>query len=99
MHLEQRRLMVRHVGVHRTNDATVVDDPREIRQRFADVDATFTALVERKVGRHEARALGLFVKVTRRLLPRVLGQLRLWIERVEMRGATFHEQKKSGFYP
>ena len=60
--------MIRHVGVHRADDAAVVDHAREMRQRFADVDAALAVFREGERRRHEAGALGLFVKIAGRLL-------------------------------
>ena len=44
VHREQRRLVVRHIGVHRADDAAVINHAREIRQRLAHLDAALSVL-------------------------------------------------------
>jgi hypothetical protein len=38
IHQQQRRLVVRHVGVHRTNHRDLVDALRDVREQLADFD-------------------------------------------------------------
>src|SRR5207249_7632220 len=39
VHLQQRRLVVRHVGLHRANDAALVNQAPEVGQRLAHFNA------------------------------------------------------------
>ena len=50
-------LVIRHVRMHRADDAAIVDHAREMWQRFADLDAAATGGREGKWRRHEAGPL------------------------------------------
>ena len=60
VHEEQRRLMVWHVGVHRANEADVVDRTRRVAKQVADFDAALPvfAELERRRERGAGRSLG-----------------------------------------
>jgi hypothetical protein len=46
VHLDERGLVIRHIGVHGANDAAIVDDAGEIRERLADFDAALAVTLE-----------------------------------------------------
>src|SRR5438093_4999538 len=59
VHLNERGLMVRHVGSHRADHTAVVDHLADMRKSYADLDAALAALLEGELRRHETAALGL----------------------------------------
>ena len=85
VHLQQRRFMVRHVRLHRTDNAAIVNDAPEVRQCFAHFDAAPAAFPELQRRRHEAGALGFLVKIAARLLAFVLHQGGLGIKCIHVR--------------
>ena len=46
IHQQQRRLVIRHIRVHRTNHRDVVDVFRDVRKQFADFDAALAVFFE-----------------------------------------------------
>ncbi len=97
VHGQKRGLMVRHVGVHRADDAAIVDDLGEIRESFVDFDTALAAFAEGERRGHEAGAFGLFVEFAVGLLALVLGERGLGIEGVDMRRAAVEEEKDEAF--
>ena len=85
------RCVRRVEGVHRSNDAHVVDDAGELRQQLAHLDAIAPVALELERRRQQParRALGAQVDGAR-TLSRVLGQRRLGIEHVELRRPAVH---------
>ncbi len=94
VHQHERRLMVGHVGVHRADDAHVVDVPLgRAGEELADLDAALAVLLERE-RRAQGRAglaLGAEGRPGKRLAV-VLRQQRLGIKGVDLRRSTVHEQ-------
>jgi hypothetical protein len=94
VHLQQRRLVIGRVGVHRADDAALVDHLLEVRERFGDLDARPAALLELQRRRKEAGAPGrLLVALGVGLLAGIFRQRRLGIEGVEVARAAVHEQE------
>ena len=60
VHQQQRRLVVRHVGVHRADDADVVDVLGGVREQLADLEPALAVLLEleRRGERGPGLALG-----------------------------------------
>ena len=87
--------MVDRVGVHRLDDAEVIDHFRGPRQQFADPCAGLAVLVEfedrrrerkaRLPGGHAGEALALFLEPAVEILLEALFQLRLVVEQIELR--------------
>ena len=93
MHLQQGRFVVGDVRVHRANDAALIDDLANVRQRFADLDPALPVWPELERRRHEAGRVWLLVNLAGRLGVFVFLQRRLGVERVDMRRAAVHEQE------
>src|SRR5205823_9920967 len=68
VHLEECWLMVRHVRPHRADDATIVDDLCDIRERLVDIDAALAAFAEAEWRRHEPAVFLFPVKLPLRFL-------------------------------
>src|SRR6185295_5193239 len=92
VHLDERGLMVGHVALDRANDATMVDDSRDVRQRFAYFQSALSISLEGKWRRHEALAGGRFNQFAFGMLAFEFLESGLWIERVALRGATIQEK-------
>ena len=58
VHHQERRLVVGRVGVHRADDANVVDDLADVREQLADLDAAVALFAEGERRRQQAAALG-----------------------------------------
>jgi hypothetical protein len=93
MHLEQRRLVIGHIRMHRANDAAVIDDARDVWERLADVDPALAVFRKREWRRNESAAFGLLEQLTGRLLSLILSQRRLGIECIHMRRTAIHEEE------
>ena len=97
VHLQQRRLVVRHVGLHRANDAAIVNYPPEVRQRLAHFNAAPAAGMEFVRRRHKARAFALLVEFAGGLLAFVFVQRGLGIERVNLRRSAVQKEENDPF--
>ena len=90
--------MVRHVGVHRADDAQVIDARRDVWEDLADLDPALAVLAE-SVGRGEGgpgTAFGAEI-LARQHLAGVPVERRLGIEGVDVRRPTVHEQVDDAF--
>ncbi len=97
VHQQQRRLVIRHVGMHRTDDAQVVDRLGQVREDFADFDPATARLVE-FVGRGKRGAGGPFGRQMHGdRLAGVFRERRLGVERVNMGCAAIEEQMNHPF--
>src|SRR5690606_40242727 len=90
---QKRRLVVRHVGMHRTDDGDVVDRLGRVVKQLAYLDATLTVVAELERGGHHRPGGALGAEVASgNGLPCHLVKQRLVVERVDMRRATIHEE-------
>ncbi len=90
---QQRRLVIRHVGVHRADDADVVDALRGLRENLAHFDPAlpvFFEVVRRLVSR-AGFPLGLQM-LQRDALPVHRRELRFRVKGVHVRRSAVHEQ-------
>ena len=99
MHLDQRRLVVRHVGAHRPHDATVVDDAPEVRQRLAHVDPALAAPLELQRRRHETGAFAFLVEFARGLLACEGLERGFGVEGIDVRRPAVHEEENDPLGP
>ena len=92
IHQQQRRLVIRHIRVHRANHRDVVDVLGDVRKQFAHLDAALAVLLEleRRLKRRAGVALGLQI-VHRQRLAVQFGQRRLRIERIHVRRSAIRE--------
>ena len=80
------RCVRRVEGVHRSNDADVVDDTGQLRQQLAHLDAVASIAFELERRRQQPSGHALSTKVDGiRTLPGVLEQRGLGVEHVELR--------------
>ena len=94
VHHQHRRLVVRNVGVHRTDEADVVRAFADVREQLADLDAGLAVLLEREGRAHQRAGLAFGGnRAARQRLSVVLVEHRLRIEAVDLRQAAVHEQK------
>ena len=93
VHQHQGRLVIRHVGLHRSDDANVVDALADIGEDLADLDAALAVLLEfeRRAEGRAGLALGPEI-LGRQFLARVRVEHRLGVEGVDLRRPTVHEQ-------
>jgi hypothetical protein len=92
VHQAQRRLMIRHVGVHRADHAEIVGESADFFEHLAHFKPALAAFgeFERRFETRAGRALR-FEHVRQRLAV-VLVQHRLRVERIDVRGAAVHEE-------
>ena len=93
MHLQQRRLVVRHIGPHGPDHTAVVNHAGKIRQGLADFDAALAGLMELEGRGHEAGPFILPVKLAAGLLAFVSFERGLGIERVDVRRPAIEEKE------
>jgi hypothetical protein len=98
-----RRRVVELVGMHRLDEADVIDHPRQVRQHFRQFRPTLAVLGEGEarpedggVGPDESVALAADDRRRQRLAFEFL-QLRLVIEEVELAGGACHEYVNDAF--
>lgn len=84
--------MVRHIGVHRSNHAHVVDHFTDMRKQLTDLDATLAVFFEFKGRSIRSTRLPLRSQIIRNGLPMKLVESWLGIKRVNLRRPTVHEQ-------
>ncbi len=97
VHQQQRGFVVGHVGMHRADDADVVDVFGRASKQFAHLDAALPMLLK-LVGRGERGArLSLGGQIEGQLLSVPLGQFWLGVERVDVRRPSVHEQVDDAF--
>jgi hypothetical protein len=90
--------MVRDVRVHRTDHAKIVRTGAQVRKDFTDLQAALPMLIEPKGGFHQTPSLPLGLEIgSGRSLAIVLGKGRFGVERIDLRGATVHEQVDDPF--
>ena len=85
--------MVRHVGVHRADDADVVDARGGMREQLAHLDAALAVALKLERRREGGAGLALGRQVGRR--QRLAGELvehRLGVKGIDVRWPTVHEQ-------
>ncbi len=93
VHQHQRRFVVRHVGMHRTDHGNVVDVPGCLGKQFADLDAAGTVLLELERRRERRARLALGAQIAAgQFLAGVFLQRRLGIERIDVAWTAVHEQ-------
>jgi len=98
VHQEQGGAVVGVVGVHRADDAEVVDVPGRVRQQLADRQAALAAGL--KLVRHRHAAAGGIFRAEidfLRPLPRELVESRLGIEKVPLKRPAVHEELNDPF--
>ena len=90
--------MVGIVGVHRANDADVINVLTESGQQFTDRHTAFAARPkpERRREQTTGRTLGQQI-CSLRLLPRILLQTRFGIEQISLKRPPVHEQVNHAF--
>ncbi len=93
VHQQQRRLVIGHVGVHRANDADVVDAAGGVREQVAHLDTglAVSLKLERRGEGGAGLAFGAEVGA-RQQFAGVFRQRRLGIERIDVRRAAVHKQ-------
>jgi hypothetical protein len=94
VHHQHRRLVIRDVGVDRSDEADVVGALADVREELADVHPDVPVFLERERRPHQRASLALGGDgAARQRLPVVLVEHRLRIEAVHLREAAVHEQK------
>lgn len=92
--------MVRQIGIHRSNDAHIIDLLANVRKNLADLNAAFTILPEgkRRSHRHARDAFGDQVGRVERLFmpPR---EFWLGIKGIDVRGSAVEENVDHSFGP
>ncbi len=89
--------MIRHVGMHRTDDAQVVGQFTDVLEDLGNFQPALAVLLECE-GRLERRAcLAFGGPIGRDRLAVVLGEHRLGVERIDMRRPAVHEQMHDPF--
>ena len=101
VHHQQRRLVIRVVGVQRAEHADVVDAAGDVREEVGDLDAALAARPRRERRGHELAAScgGPVIDRGRRGLAGVLLQGRLGVEGVDVRRPAVHEQEDHPLRP
>ena len=85
--------MIWDIGVHRTNDADVIDALTDVRKQIADFDSGFAVLLEFERGHQQAAGLSFRFQIRcRGTLPVILGKRRLRVERIDLRWSAVHEE-------
>ncbi len=92
-HHQQRRFMIRNIGMHRTDHTKVIRAAAKVWKQFADFKPRLTMFVKTKRRFHQSArfSLRLFFR-SGRPLPIVLRQLRLGIKRIDLARPAIHEQ-------
>ena len=97
VHLNERGLVIGNIGVHRTNDAAIIDDAGKVGKGFANFDAALAALLEFEGRGHETCTGALFVECAVRLLAFVFFKSRFGIESIDVRWATVEKEENGAF--
>ena len=98
VHHEHRRLVIRDVGVHRSNDADVIRATADVREELTHLQPALAVAREREGRLHERAGLALGGhRIARQRLPVVLRQHRLGVEAVDLRQTAVHEQEDDVF--
>ncbi len=104
VHERMRRVVVDRLGHHRADDADLVGDRAQVRQDRADLLATGSAAAKRMLGSETDQLLPLELSDRHALGERLrhrlavhLGERRLGVERLQMRGAAGHVQIDDAF--
>jgi len=94
VHHQKRRLVVGRVGVHRADDADVVNAAGDVRKQLADFDAALAVFLgfERRRKRRSRLAFSGAMNARQRLAG-VLIQEWLGVERIDLRHAAVPKQK------
>ncbi len=94
VHQQQRRFVVRHVGVHRADDGDVVDRFGDVAEQISLTSMPLSPYFWNLKGDGNAAPVGRSVcrLSTGSSLPGILRQRRLGIERVDVRRSAVHEQ-------
>ena len=94
VHHEQRRFVVRAVRVHGADDADIVDALAQIREDLADLDAALSEFFELEGRLEQVTRLALGFQIgCGHGLAVILGQHRLGVESVHLRGPAIEEQE------
>jgi hypothetical protein len=101
-----RGIVIDRIGVHRAHEGAVIDDLRQVRQQLGDVHARLPVLLKLE-GRTDAKKILLpaghrgnalpLAHAVRQVLSGHFGELRLRIEKIEMRWRTGHEEVNDPF--
>ena len=93
VHQQERRLMIRHIRVHRPDDRHLVNMLSGVLENLADRNAAFAILLEFVRRRKEVarRTFCPQIAARQRLAGHFL-ELRFWIERVNVRWSTVHKE-------
>ena len=93
IHQHQGRLVIGNIGVHRTDNADIIDAAGRPGEQFADLDAVLAVALELVRRTHGAGGLAFGAQVRRRQRLAVeLVEGRLGIEGIDVRRAAVHEQ-------
>src|SRR4051812_34639605 len=98
VHHEERRLMIRPVCVHGTDDADVIGACTQLREYFAEFGAALAVVIEFewRLQKVAGLALGLQIAAGGGFAV-ILGEHRLGVEGVHLRGATVEKQEDDVF--
>ena len=93
VHHEQRRLVKRHIGVHRLDDAQIVGVACEVAEDLADLEAALAVRLELERGAHQRARLALGLEVAAGIrFAVVLREHRLVVEAIDVRRAAVEKQ-------
>ena len=85
--------MVGHVGVHGTDNTHIIDVSRSFCEEFANFSTALTGLLKPEGRPHGCAGFSFSAKTRRRKrFPMILVQHRFWIEGIDLRRSTVHEQ-------
>ncbi len=85
--------MKRQVGVHRVDDADVIDALAELRKNLADFDAAFAELLELERRLHQGAGLTFGLEVSAGIgFAVILGQFRFVVEAIDLGAPAIQEQ-------
>jgi hypothetical protein len=94
----KRRFVVRHIGMHRSNDRDVVHTLSDAGKNLADLDAALAEFFEfvRRRKRRAGFAFG-FQVLHRHMVCRRIFQRRFWVEGIHLRGPAIGENMDDVF--
>ncbi len=93
VHQHERRLVIRHLRLHRANDAQIVRVPRRLLKQAADLQAAVPVSLEFKRRRHRRPRFALgFQILHRQRLAVVAREHRLGVEGIDVGGTAVEEE-------
>ncbi len=90
--------MIWDIGVHRTDDADVIDAASHLRENLTDLDPRFAHRVEGERRTHQGACFAFGFPVCQLgLISVMFGEFGFWVEGVDLRWAAIHEQVNQTF--